>query len=203
MYSRLADWTDQAPCTTCGLMLSVVEKAYRAQIRSSTKRLIANRWQLLHDQADAVHIDHHLPLGRLGLVHPQGFWSRWLSRQRLTCMTIMSSSTSKKTFSKLPAEARRMIHKKLCQLQDNRRPILQLCVRHSTADRVLIEHKAFSAAGLLHALAYGKRRGLGRTKAAGLSHVLPENSHHQLKLNLTPHCAGPWPPHLHSMAQLW
>lgn len=62
-----------------------VQQTYCAQVRPSTQGLVAHGWQLLHDQADVVHMDYHLPLRGLGLVHPQGFRHRRLGRQRLTC----------------------------------------------------------------------------------------------------------------------
>ena len=62
-----------------------IERAYRAQVRPSTQGLVAHGWQLLHDQADAVYMDHHLPPRGLGLVHPQSLWGRRLGRQRLPC----------------------------------------------------------------------------------------------------------------------
>lgn len=61
----------------------IVQRAYCAQVWPSTQGLVANRWQLLHDQADAVYMYHHLPLRGLGLVNSQGLWSRRLGRQRL------------------------------------------------------------------------------------------------------------------------
>ena len=39
-------------------------------------------------------------------------------------------------------------------------------------------------------------------KAAGLGHILPQDSHHELELHLTPYHTSPWPPHLFHAAAL-
>ena len=68
--------------------------AYSAQVRASTQDAIVTGWQLLHDQADAVHVHNNLPLWRLGLVHPQSLRCRWLGGQGLACMDQIHQNAS-------------------------------------------------------------------------------------------------------------